>query len=143
MRPNVTINHFRFTDFIDNDIDHSGNRLPGVPNFVGNAGLYGKLQGGLYALVNHRLIGRMPMNDANSLFTEPYQLTEFTLGYENDISNRFFVDAFVSARNIFDISYPSMILVNAPSFGNRPPRYYYPGNPVNFTTGIKVSYRFK
>jgi iron complex outermembrane receptor protein len=35
-------------------------------------------------------------------------------------------------QNIFDVHYASMLAVNAPSFGGRAPRYYYPGNPRNF-----------
>jgi iron complex outermembrane recepter protein len=84
----------------------------------------------------------MPMNDANSRHTGPYNLTNVTLGYESNISGRLHADAFISARNIFSEQYASMILVNAPTFQNRPPRYYYPGLPVNFTTGIKIRYHF-
>jgi iron complex outermembrane recepter protein len=142
IRPNMTVNRFRFSDFIDNDIDHSGNLLPGIPNLMANANLFGKLHGGLYGFVNLRHVGSMPMNDANSRFTDPYRLINLTIGYENMIFGRFQTDLHVSLRNVFNTRYPSMILVNAPSFGNMPPRYYYPGLPVNFTTGLKLSYRF-
>jgi iron complex outermembrane receptor protein len=35
-------------------------------------------------------------------------------------------------NNVFNQSHASMILINAPSFGGTPPRYYYPGMPRNF-----------
>jgi iron complex outermembrane recepter protein len=142
VQPNFMVNNFRFTDFIDNEVDYSGNRLPGIPEWAGNAGIYGKIRGGLYGLVNFRHVGRMQMNDANSRQTKPYSLTNITIGYENLIFKRFHADAFISAGNVFDEKYASMILINAPSFQNRPPRYYYPGAPVNFSTGIKIRYHF-
>ncbi len=142
IQPNFMVNNFVFTDFIDNEIDYTGNKLPGIPDFAGNAGIFLKVQGGLYSLIRFRHVGIMPMNDANSLHTEPYNLTNITLGYENSLFRRFYADIFVSVRNAFSEQYASMILVNAPSFQNRPPRYYYPGAPVNFTTGIKIKYRF-
>ena len=45
-------------------------------------------------------------------------------------------------RNILNTSYASMILVNAPSFGGNPPRYYYPGLPRQFHLGLRISYNF-
>jgi iron complex outermembrane recepter protein len=142
IKPNFMVNNFRFTDFIDSEIDYSGNLLPGTPDFVGNAGFYGKVRGGLYTLINFRHVGSMPMNDANSRFTESYNLVNITLGYENFVLRRFHADVFISSRNVFSEKYASMILVNAPTFQNRPPRYYYPGAPVNFSTGIKIRYHF-
>ena len=31
-----------------------------------------------------------------------------------------------------------MILINAPAFGGRPPRYYYPGTPRYYYLGIAL-----
>jgi iron complex outermembrane recepter protein len=138
--PNLTVNNFRFTDFIDEGVDYSGNYLPGIPDRVLNAGIYGALQGGLYAVISLRNVGQMPMNDKNSLYSDPYHLTVITAGLKRKISDNIKADVWISARNIFNVKYASMILVNAPRFNNRPPRYYYPGNPVNFSAGIKFSY---
>ncbi len=140
--PNLTINNFRFTDFIDQGIDYSGSYLPGIPDRVFNAGIYGALQGGLYTVINFRNVGKMPMNDKNSLYSDSYRLTGITGGLKRKLSDNFKADIWISVQNIFNEKYASMILVNAPSFNNRPPRYYYPGNPVNYSAGIKVSYLF-
>jgi iron complex outermembrane receptor protein len=35
-----------------------------------------------------------------------------------------------------------MLLINAGSFGGNKPRYYYPGNPINYYTSLKLKYRF-
>ena len=39
-------------------------------------------------------------------------------------------------RNLGNSHYAAMLLVNAPSFGNQPARYYYPGEPRNFYLGL-------
>jgi iron complex outermembrane recepter protein len=142
LNPNLTINNFRFTDFTDQGVDYSGKYLPGIPDHVVNAGISGELYGGLYAYLNFRRVGRMPMNDANTRYYGSYRVTNVTIGYKNRISDNLHADAFFFSGNVFNNKYASMILVNAPSFGNNPPRYYYPGNPLNFTAGIKLSYRF-
>ncbi len=142
LTPNITVNDFRFTDFVDEGIDYSGKNLPGIPDHVLNAGISGQIKGGMYAFVNYRQVGQMPMNDANSLHYDSYRVTNVTLGYKNRVSQNLHADVFLFAGNVFNAKYASMILVNAPTFGNNPPRYYYPGNPLNFSAGIKLSYRF-
>ena len=44
-------------------------------------------------------------------------------------------------RNLFDAHYASMILINAPSFGGQPPRYYYPGTPRYFYLGLRFAFK--
>ncbi len=140
--PNFTLNDFRFTDFIDDGIDQSGNYLPGIPKGIFNTGIYGALRGGVYVIINLRAVGSMPMNDENSLWSDSYFLTGATAGIRHQFGGNIRADGWVSAGNIFNRSYASMILVNAPEFHNRPPRYYYPGNPLNFSAGIRISYQF-
>ncbi len=139
LRSNYTFNHFRFTDFVDLDEDFSGNRIPGVPDHVFFTALYGQLSNGIYAMAGWRFAGSMAMNDANSRHTDAYHLTDLTLGFEREISPGWETDIFFRINNLFDETYASMILVNAPSFGG-PPRYYYPGLPRSFTMGLKVGF---
>ncbi len=140
--PNLTVNDFRFTDFVDEGVDYSGKYLPGIPERVINSEIYGKLVGGLYASVNFRFVGQMPMNDQNSLFSEPYRIASAVAGFKRKLTGNLHFNTWVTAGNFLGEKYASMILVNAPSFNNRPPRYYYPGNPLNFSAGIKISYQF-
>jgi len=142
LTPNLTLNNFRFTDFTDEGVDYSGNLLPGIPDMVVNTGIYGSLKGGLYANLNFRYVGKIPMNDANNRFYEGHNVINATLGFKTTISDNFETDAFLFAGNITNNKYASMILINAPSFNDTPRRYYYPGNPLNFSAGIKISYRF-
>jgi len=52
------------------------------------------------------------------------------------------LDLFVGLNNIFDEKYAAMLLINATSFGTAKPRYYYPGEPVNYYAGINIKYHF-
>ncbi len=140
VRMNYAYNHFYFTDFTDLDSDYSGMRIPGVPRHVMNASVYKDTRIGLYAMAGWRYTGRMAMNDANTSFTSAYALLNLIIGYRPDVHDRVNSDLYLRINNLTDRHYASMILVNAPSFGG-PPRYYYPGLPVNFQAGLKISFR--
>jgi iron complex outermembrane recepter protein len=137
LRQAFTLNHFRFTDFVDEDQDHSGNRIPGVPETAMYANLKARLHSGLYAAAGLRLVGRIPMNDANTRYSESYSLLDLMLGYEGRLQ-QWAWDAFLRIENVTDRHYASMVLVNAPSFGGANPRYYYPGLPLNFRFGLRI-----
>lgn len=140
LRTAISLNHYRFADFIDNDADHSGNQIPGIPPVYWNTDLRLELSGGLYAGFGLRYAAAMPMNDANSRYSDSYVVAGATAGFQRQFS-RWNLDLFLKADNLFDAHYASMILVNAPAFGNAPPRYYYPGYPRNFSIGLRVGFQ--
>jgi iron complex outermembrane recepter protein len=117
LRSAISLNHYRFTDFVDHDADHSGNRLPGIPPVYWNADLRLEFSGGLYAGFGLRYAAAMPMNDFNSRYSDPYVVARATAGFQRQFSN-WNLDLFLKADNLLDAHYASMILVNAPSFGN-------------------------
>lgn len=139
IRTNATYNDFIFTDFIDREIDYSGNSIPGIPDFWTFSSIYFELKQGVYFIPSWNFTGSMAMNDANSRRSEPYHLVNFTLGYKPAFLSNFKLDVFIKGNNVFDEKYASMILVNAPSFGGRAPRYYYPGMPVHWLGGLKIT----
>jgi iron complex outermembrane recepter protein len=142
LRSALSINHYRFTDFVDDDVDHSGNTIPGIPPVYWNADVRLELAGGSYAGAGLAYAAGMPMNDANSRYSEPYVVVRATAGFQKQF-RRLYLDSFIRADNLFNTRYASMILVNAPSFGNAPPRYYYPADPLIFSVGIKIGYQFR
>jgi iron complex outermembrane recepter protein len=136
-RGNLTINDFRFSDFTDRGNDYSGNKIPGVPDYVFFASIYAESPGGFYLMPTYRNVGSMPMNDRNSLSSLSYSVVDVTVGYKPKIWN-IKSDIFFRINNVFNEKYASMILVNAPSFGPAAPRYYYPGLPIHFLVGVKL-----
>lgn len=139
---NYTLNNFTFKEFIDDGTDFSGNDLTGVPSEIINTGIDINSKFGIYANVNFQHVGRQPITDNNSLFSDSYNLANVKLGYRNELSKKLVLNIFFGVDNVFDEEYASQILINASSFGGNAPRYFYPGNPVNYYTGITINYTF-
>ncbi len=131
----------RFVDFIDDNVDYSGNELPGIPNVGLNLSLdYSRMEH-WNVVAGYRLYGKQYMNDANSEIYAGHQLIDIKAGYKNlKITDKFSLEIYAAVRNLLNVDYASMILVNAPSFGGSVPRYYYPGNPRNYLVGLRLSF---
>jgi iron complex outermembrane receptor protein len=134
---NATIANYHFTEFTDLDVDYSGNNLPGTTKNT------------WFALANfnptrnttinlwHRCTGKMPVDDANSAFTDKYGVTNMEVKYFEKFK-KLKLELKAGVQNIFDIHYASMLAVNAPAFGSSLPRYYYPGNPRNYFVSVLI-----
>jgi len=138
----LSYNDFKFDTFIDDTEDYSENDLTGVPEFTLNSRLNFDTKFGLYGLINYNYIGKIPMRDDNTLYSESYQLVNSKIGYKSNDSKKLQFDVFIGLNNIFNEKYASMLLINAGSFGGNAPRYYYPGEPSNYYTGASIKYRF-
>ena len=129
-----------FKEFVDGDNDFSGNELTGTPRNKLNWGLDFNHKSGLYGNFNFLYVSSMPMRDDNSVFSDSYSVSNLKLGYQKQVSKLFGFKLFAAVNNLFDESYASMILVNASSFGGRPPRYFYPGLPRNYYGGMQLTF---
>ncbi len=138
---NASISEITFNEFVDLEEDFSGNKLPGVPSFTGNLGVFVKSDFGVYANVNFRRIGEMFLRDDNILRSEAYSILNLKVGYQHQIGKILF-DLNGGINNLTDETYASQILINAGSFGGRAPRYFYPGNPRNYYGNLQVRYAF-
>src|SRR5690606_24996621 len=134
---NVTLANYHFRDFVDTDNDFSGNLLPGTSRTTWM--LAGNLQPapGYSIRAWHRFTGKMPVNDANSGFNDPFGITNMEIMH-NRMFNVINMELKVGIQNIFDVHHAPMLAVNAPSFGNAQPRYYYPGNPRNYFVSLML-----
>lgn len=132
---------FRFTDFIDKGVNHSENRIPGIPSANGGLSLEVTHYRGFFGHLKSQSVGKMALDDANSRYTDPYWLTELMLGWRYS-GTKFQLEAYAKANNLFDNKYAAMILVNAPAFGNQLPRYYYPGTPLHLQGGLIVRWNY-
>ncbi|AOW20303.1 TonB-dependent receptor domain-containing protein [Urechidicola croceus] len=135
---------FKFKDFVDEDSDedYSGNRLTGVPKFTFNSQLNFDSKCGIYAFINYNYTDKIPMRDDNSIYSDSYKLVNTRIGYKSNFSKKYELNLFLGINNVFDEQYASMLLINAPSFGGRAPRYYYPGEPTNYYSGFNLKYIF-
>jgi iron complex outermembrane recepter protein len=137
---NATIANYHFRDFIDNDIDYSGNLLPGTTRATWL--LAGDFQSapGYSIRAWHRFTGKMPVNDANTDFTDSFGITNIEFRYNRKF-NAFNMEVKAGVQNIFDVHYAAMLAVNAPAFGTAQPRFYYPGNPRNYFFSVLIGWR--
>ncbi|WP_165453914.1 TonB-dependent receptor family protein [Hyunsoonleella flava] len=133
---------YKFKNFVDDTNDFSGNDLTGVPSHILNLGLDFNADFGLYGNLNIQKVGEMPITDSNSFYSESYTITNFKLGYQKTLYSQLNTNVFFGINNIFDAKYASQILINASSFGGNAPRYFYPGNPVNYYAAVALNYSF-
>lgn len=129
-----------FVNFYQNEEQLKGRQLPGLPssqlvaqiNYQTSFGLSGSLQ---FSHINPQYL-----DDQNTLKYPGHELLDWTLAYGPKQGWLKHLQFKGGVQNLLNARYASMIVVNAPSFGSAPPRYYYPGTPRNFYLG--VSYRF-
>lgn len=138
---NSSVNDFRFSEFFDKDKDYSGNKLTGIASVVSNFAINTQLHKGFFLNINIQTVGKIPLNDDNSKYSEPYIISGIMAGYEKNF-NKFLIGLYFGSQNLADTKYASMLLINAVSSGNQLPRYYYPGLPRNFKSGINLKYSF-
>lgn len=144
LQPYVTasIGKYEFKEFVNNDIDYSGNELTGVPANKINAGITLETNFGLYLSSDFYYVDKIPLNDANSDYTDSYMLLNAKAGYRFALFKGLTSHISAGINNASNTHYASMALVNATGFNGAEPRYYYPGLPVNYYGNVSLSYSF-
>jgi len=129
-----TLNHYRFKDYQKDTISYDGNKLTGVPSDVLVAGVDLSLSFGLYFNSTFTSTEEIPLNDANTVFSEAYQLLSARLGFRKDFG-RIKLDLFAGVDNVLDESYSLGHDLNA--VGGR---YYNAAPGRNYFTGFSGSW---
>ncbi len=138
---NASMYAYTFDKFIDLDNDFSGNDLTGAPSGVVNLGIDYTAKKGFYGNLSFQTVGKIPANDANTTFSDSYELLHSKIGFKNSIGSHLYYDLSIGANNILDTRYASQLQINARGFGGNAPRYFYPGLPFNIYGGINIKYR--
>lgn len=138
----ATINNFKFKNFVDREADYSGNELTGVPDKQWSLGLDVNTKKGCSLNVSYLTIGKIPMNDSNTKYSDAYSLLDIKTTYSFTILKVLKTELSAGINNALNEKYAASILPNAVAFGQAQPRYYYPGNPINYYGGFSVSYMF-
>jgi iron complex outermembrane receptor protein len=135
-----TLNDHSFVNFVDGDNDYSGNPLTGVPKHRLNSGLQAQLNNTFYWYTTHQYVGEIPLTDANSLYSDAFNVVNSKLGYKNQLGKKLSLDIAFGINNIFDVNYAQSVLINTTGFGGAEPRYYYPGNDRNYYGSLRLGY---
>ncbi|MDI5898145.1 TonB-dependent receptor family protein [Flavobacterium yafengii] len=137
-----SLNNFKFKAFLDGDADYSGNQLTGAPEKQFNFGVDLNTKNGFSVNTSFRTMGKIPLNDSNTKYSERYSLLDIKTTYVFTILKILKTELNAGINNVLDTKYAANILPNAVGFGSAAPRYFYPGNPVNFYGGFSVAYVF-
>ncbi|MBG6111715.1 iron complex outermembrane receptor protein [Flavobacterium sp. CG_9.10] len=138
----AAVNDFKFKEFLDGDADYSGNQLTGVPEKQFNFGVDLNIKNGFSVNTSFRTMGKIPLNDSNTKYSERYSLLDIKTTYVFSILKILKTELNAGINNALDTKYAANILPNAIGFGTAAPRYFYPGNPVNLYGGFSVAYLF-
>lgn len=127
---------FKFVDYAKQTNDFSGNDLTGVPphNLVSRLDLRTSI--GFYFNFTHQFTDKLPLNDANTVYQEAYDLVNLRFGYVRTFGN-WDLEAFAGVDNLLDESYSLGNDLNA--FGGR---FYQPAPTRNWYGGIKVGFNY-
>lgn len=127
---------FKFDNYAQQDNDFSGNDLTGVPphNLVSRVDLRTSI--GVYLNLTHQFTDAIPLNDANTVFQESYDLVNLRLGWIKSLGS-FDLELFAGVDNLLDESYSLGNDLNA--FGGR---FYQPAPTRNWYGGIKLGLNY-
>ena len=127
---------FKFDNYAKQDNDFSGNDLTGVPqnNLVSRIDLRTSI--GFYLNFTHQFTDEIPLNDANTVYQESYNLVNLRFGFVKTLGT-WDLELFAGVDNLLDESYSLGNDLNA--FGGR---YYQPAPTRNWYGGIKLGWNY-
>ena len=132
-----TLSDNTFIEFTDAGLNYDGQKLPGIPSQMAQAGLDWEPVQALLVQSQFQLVGSQYMNDANSEKSDEYFTIQLKTAYRFSLKKFGNIEIYGGVNNLTDARYASMISVNALSTGGNEPRYYYPGLPRHFFGGIR------
>jgi iron complex outermembrane recepter protein len=138
----AALNYFTFKDFVDAKGNYSGNNLTGVPDKQWSLGLDVNLKNGIGFYMSYLHVGKIPMNDSNTKYSQEYAVLDIKAIYSFTLFKRCKTEFHAGINNALNEKYTASILPNAVGFGAALPRYYYPGNPIQYFGGFSLSYSF-
>lgn len=129
-----------FVDFVDGENDFSGNPLTGVPKHRLNSGLRLAQNNGFYINTTHQYVSRISLLDAHTLYSDAFNVFHTRMGYKKQLSGNLTLGLDFGINNIFNTKYAQSVLINTAAFGGAEPRFFYPGNGINYYGSLNVRY---
>lgn len=136
-RFSYTYHHFRFNNYKKEGNDYSGNELTGVAPHRIVSSLNAQIKSGWYGSLSYNFTDKIPLNDANSVYSDAYQLVQLKTGIEQTITDGWKLNVFVGIDNLLDETYSLGNDLNA--FGER---YYQPAAERNWFAGLMLKYNW-
>jgi iron complex outermembrane receptor protein len=122
-----------FKEFIENNFNYKGNKIPGIPNDIFTLSIEHKTKNELFLNLNFKNIGTIYANNSNTIKIDKFNTFNFKIGKEFKLS-RSIVYPYLIISNVFDKKYFDNIRINA--FGGR---YYEPAPKRTIFGGIRIT----
>lgn len=126
-----TYAYYKYSRFVENNVDYSGNRVAGVPRTTLINNFYIGFPQNIYLSLQYNFTSQIPLNDANSTYAKAYHLVSARIGWNLVKPNNFIPEIYLSMDNILNQKYSLGNDINA--VGGR----YFNAAPLrNFTVGL-------
>lgn len=126
--------HFTFVDYRKEGEDYSGNELTGVAPHTIVSTWSAQTASGFYGNLSYNFTDEIPLNDANTVYSDAYSLVQLKLGIKQSVAENVQVNVFAGIDNLLDEKYSLGNDLNA--FGDR---FYQPAAPRNWFGGVKIN----
>ncbi|MFN6945139.1 MAG: TonB-dependent receptor domain-containing protein [Cytophagaceae bacterium] len=139
---NYTFNEYRFQEYrVSNQRtgtvqEFSGNFIPGISPHVAVVGADVVTKPGIYLYLTYSFFDKRYVNNANDSRIADYHLLSARTGFKRSLGKHFEGEIYAGADNILDQKYVSFLAINAAGG-----RYYQPGLPRNYYSGISLKYK--
>jgi len=130
-----TWHDFHYKEFKQLTTDYSGKQLPGEPEHSISTGYDFTFRNGLLGTFTYYFADRIPLNDANTAYADPYHLVGAKLGYQKWIREKWRIKLMAGADNLLDQKYSLGNDINA--FGGR---YYNAAAGRNYYVALLVQW---
>jgi iron complex outermembrane receptor protein len=133
----VTWYRFVFLEYIrvanGENTDFSDNDLTGTPDLSLNLWLTARILKNIQADLNYQHVSVIPLNDANTVFSDKVNLLQLNVQWTLAINNTLSLAVFGGVDNLLNRSYSLGNDLNA--FGNR---YFNPAAERNYFGGVRI-----
>ena len=128
-----SLGDYVFKEFIENNFNYKGNKIPGIPNDILTLSIEHKTKNKLFFNLNFKNVGTIYADNSNTIKIDDFSTFNFKIGKEFKLS-RSIVYPYLIISNVFDKEYFDNIRINA--FGGR---YYEPAPKRTIFGGIRIT----
>lgn len=132
-----THHNFTFKDYVKSsmgeNVDYSGNKLTGTAPNISVTTFDLESKGGLYFNLTYNFTDQIPLNDANTVYAESYNLLTAKVGWKIKMKQKHLIDVSFGIDNLLNEKYSLGNDLNA--FGQR---YFNAAPERNYFGGVRV-----
>jgi iron complex outermembrane recepter protein len=130
-----TWHDFHYKEFKQLTNDFSGQQMPGDAKHAISTGIDATTKGGFNAALTYYYSGKIPLNDANTVFADAYNIVGAKLGYQKWIKDKWRLKLMAGADNLLDEKYSLGNDLNAAGG-----RYYNAAAGRNYYVAVLVQW---